>query len=417
MIVRSQADLAPSFSFAIFVFNISIAGPRLMESSLAPPPPPTNSMEVGGGPPIYHSGVGNCVDALATSSEVPGLLLVGTSKLGGSQWGGEVQIVDIQHSMPMRVAAASTDSGVSAVAWCAGGMAVGARDDGCVDLLAVADAPGAQQGNQGTELPSSLELRARFAEHHDIATAVAQQPGVASHLASASWDGSVKLWDTGRATSLRTLHAHSSHVLGLCWCGTVPSTAPLLATASRDATVCCWDIRVGGDSNGCVASLAVEHAATTVSWSRHSAAELVAGLEDGTVLVFDLRFTATHSINRAHEIRRLPVCATAGVHHMSHDPCTPGVVACACDDGAVRLTQVRDCGMVAGQPPMPPSPTSFPESRGGAGCREAKTHADYVRALAWGESTDSSAQWLASGSWDQTVSLHQIRSGTFAAAH
>ena len=366
-------------------------------------------MEVSGGPPIYHAGAGNCVDALSTSCDVPGLLLVGTSKLGGSQWGGEVQVVDIQHSMPMRVASAPTDSGVSAVTWCANGLAASARDDGCVDLLAVTESPGVQQEDQRTDLPSSsLELRARFAEHHDIASAIAQQPSATGRLASASWDGSVKLWDVGRAASLRTLHAHSNHVLGLCWCSAAPLAEPLLATVSRDATVRCWDFRVGGDVNGCVACLEVEHAATTVSWSQHNAAELVAGLEDGTVLVFDLRFTGMHSIERAHEARRLSVCATAGVHHMSHDPCQPGVVACACDDGAVRLTQVSE---------QLPLPAHSHEPSSTSDYREAKTHADYVRALAWGESTDpsthSSTQWLASGSWDQTVSLHKIHCGTF----
>lgn len=79
-------------------------------------------------------------------------------------------------------------------------------------------------------------------------------------LASASWDGTIKLWDTKSWRELRTLAGHSWGVYKAVF----SPDGKQLASASRDGTVKIWDVATGVNTRTLVAdSLAVK----SVAWS------------------------------------------------------------------------------------------------------------------------------------------------------
>jgi WD40 repeat protein len=79
-------------------------------------------------------------------------------------------------------------------------------------------------------------------------------------LASASWDGTIKLWDTRSGRELRTLAGHGWGVYKAVF----SPDGKQLASASRDGTVKIWDVATGANKRTLVAdSLAVK----SVAWS------------------------------------------------------------------------------------------------------------------------------------------------------
>jgi WD40 repeat protein len=79
-------------------------------------------------------------------------------------------------------------------------------------------------------------------------------------LASASWDGTIKLWDTKSWRELRTLAGHGWGVYNAVF----SPDGKQLASASRDGTVKIWNVATGANTRTLVAdTLAVKH----VAWS------------------------------------------------------------------------------------------------------------------------------------------------------
>ena len=79
-------------------------------------------------------------------------------------------------------------------------------------------------------------------------------------LASASWDGTIKFWDTKSGRELRTLAGHGWGVYNAVF----SPDGKQLASASRDGTVKIWEVATGANTRTLVVdSLAVKH----VAWS------------------------------------------------------------------------------------------------------------------------------------------------------
>src|SRR6185295_19619630 len=85
--------------------------------------------------------------------------------------------------------------------------------------------------------------------HHELATlrghskwvtAVAYSPD-GKTLASASWDNTVKVWDTGTRQVLATLTGHSDYVQSVAF----SSDGKMLASAAADKTVRLWETSTG----------------------------------------------------------------------------------------------------------------------------------------------------------------------------
>jgi WD40 repeat protein len=98
-------------------------------------------------------------------------------------------------------------------------------------------------------------------------------------VASASWDGTVKLWDVETARELRTLAGHGRGVYHAAF----SPDGKLLATASRDWTVKIWEVKSGHERLTLTGhTLAVK----SVDWSPDGR-RLASGSNDGTVRLWD----------------------------------------------------------------------------------------------------------------------------------
>jgi WD40 repeat protein len=98
-------------------------------------------------------------------------------------------------------------------------------------------------------------------------------------LASASWDGTIKLWDPKSGRELRTLAGHGWGVYKAVF----SPDGKQLASASRDGTVKIWDVVTGANTRTLVAdSLAVK----SVAWSPDGRLLASSG-NDGVVKLWD----------------------------------------------------------------------------------------------------------------------------------
>lgn len=121
----------------------------------------------------------------------------------------------------------------------------------------------------------------RLVGHEDIVYSLKTVPGSVRQLVSASWDSTVRLWDTADGSAVRTLRGHAHLVHGV----DVSFDARLLLSSSEDKTVRVW-ARQSGDEVRCIRA----HAARVRSavFSRRAAFILTASY-DRTAKVFDVR--------------------------------------------------------------------------------------------------------------------------------
>jgi WD40 repeat protein len=114
--------------------------------------------------------------------------------------------------------------------------------------------------------------------HSQLVSSVAFSPDSA-RLASASYDGTVKVWDASSGECLQTLEGHSDWVSSVAFS---PDSARL-ASASNDGTVKVWD----ASSGECLQTLkGYSDWVSSVAFSPDSA-RLASASHDGTVKVWD----------------------------------------------------------------------------------------------------------------------------------
>ena len=103
-----------------------------------------------------------------------------------------------------------------------------------------------------------------------------------STIASASDDGTIKLWNTTTAECDSTLNGHSSHVTSVAW----NNDGTKLASGSYDTTVRIWSVGSAGTFE-CESTLTGHSSAVrAVTWNPDGSM-LASGSEDNTIKLWD----------------------------------------------------------------------------------------------------------------------------------
>ena len=262
--------------------------------------------------------------------------------------------------------------------------------------------------------------------HTDTVFGAAFRPTDANMLATCSFDGSVRLWDTRLQRLHRDLVGDDVGILySLAWC---PYDDSRLATASSKGTVLIWDVESAVlHSRAQVAS--GTYGATpvySVDWATNE--HLAAASVDGAVV-----FAADGRV-----LLRLPHPQPAFCVHWH--PTDAGCLATACGDGIVRVWNLKldASGRPLASSSAPPhtklqghtkkvfgvmwsplQPAQLLSSSDDCTARVWDTHArtsralsghtHHVRALHW----SYEIPWLAfTGSWDATVRIWDTRTCT-----
>eukprot|EP01012_Entosiphon_sulcatum_P006602 TRINITY_DN13138_c0_g1_i1.p1 TRINITY_DN13138_c0_g1~~TRINITY_DN13138_c0_g1_i1.p1 ORF type:complete len:397 (-),score=34.77 TRINITY_DN13138_c0_g1_i1:342-1532(-) len=196
-------------------------------------------------------------------------------------------------------------------------------------LMAVAT--GGQDGAVRLWDPSTgQELYPQLRGHTDHVAALVTHPSDPSLLLSTSWDKTFRLWNSTTATSLCSpVVGHSAPVVAAAWDRHQPQPATRFATASWDGTVRLWKAFHHPHGVGVVvtplATLHHQAAVYTVAFGPHGT--LLSGGVDGAVKVWDL--TTGTQVNQLN--------CHGSVYSLAINPLDPIEVLTASQDKAVRL--------------------------------------------------------------------------------
>jgi methylosome protein 50 len=265
-------------------------------------------------------------------------------------------------------------------------------DDGSVDLWFISsNATGGSSSNGATEAAAGaagprLEHTQAKVLHNASVTSLAAAPA-AAQLASASADGTLRLWDCAQllACTGQLGSAGGKPFNALAWTG----EPAVLASAGDDGRLCLWDTRQLGSAPAAAAAVGAPALSLAVGGGSGQQQQLVVGDLLGRVSVFDARNCSTPLQQRQlHGDAVHALAASSGSSSGSS-----GMIASGCDDGSILLL---DCASLAASRQLAPA-----QQEGQAPC--------YVRALAWSGSSsngDSSQQQqqLYCGSWSKKVS-------------
>lgn len=301
------------------------------------------------------------VDCISITQSSSGeLLAAGRSLFTGRYWTGYVSVCKTDRLE--EEAKADLRAGVAAVAWLNtdvhssdAAVVVTGSDDGSIDLW---------EYNVDKAAGSLRHLEGKPA-HDQTVSGVAADPG-GHHVASASWDLQVRIWDaTAFLDCTASLVGHTDLVHAIAW---GPDSGTLFS-AAQDKTVLQWDPR----NSSCASVMRLPHPVCAVACCTRSH-RLVAGDEAGGLTFFDTRKLGMQLAN------------LKGLHHdaikaIAFPPSdSKAMVASSGDDGRICIIpEDQQISAVKQQ-------VRTPHQQGA-----------YIRALAYG------SKGLYSGGWDGSI--------------
>ncbi|KAK4534892.1 hypothetical protein CDCA_CDCA03G0917 [Cyanidium caldarium] len=197
-----------------------------------------------------------------------------------------VYVCKVGDAQPLRVFYGHQDE-VNSVEWDPTGTLLASGSDDCT----VKVWKPIRDGTSGTEPVAAIGggacsyLVRDYTEHTKEVYTVRWGPTANARLASASFDGTVRIWDptasstTSRSTALMTLARHLGPVYTVAFspCG------QYLVSGSSDRCVCVWSLREGGLL---VRTFRGQGGVFEVAWNA-TGTKIAAALSNGTVNVFD----------------------------------------------------------------------------------------------------------------------------------
>ncbi|KAF6266629.1 WD40 repeat-like protein [Scenedesmus sp. NREL 46B-D3] len=265
-------------------------------------------------------------------------LLVWVYEEASSSTGGEANIY-VHHDIllpafPLALAWMDCNPRSSGSGSTTGNMvAIGSMDPGIeVWDLDVADAvePAAVLGGVQPAAEAAQAAAAVGGNHADAVLGLSWNRQYRNVLASASADGTVKVWDVAAQKCEHTLGHHSGKVQAVAW---NPAESPVLLTGSFDRTAALVDVR---SPTAAALVWGVSADVEALAWNPGSPTCFLVSSEDGIVAAFDARTGAGSKPLFRLAAHDKPTCA------LSFCAAAPGLLATASTDKMVKLWDVAE---------------------------------------------------------------------------
>jgi len=238
-----------------------------------------------------------------------------SSNLTGKFWHGAIGVfndANLAPNLPHLDYASMNEAGCVDVVWIDTERIAVATDNGSVDVWKLKESP-------------ALENIIMLSEHDDICSSV-DVSKFSGQLLSGSYDNTIKLWDLEVDLSINTIMLHLDKVLDVAWC---KQSYSKFASASEDGTIKVYDNR---DSSKLASLLfySPEFHPVTIDWIDEN--KLCVGFSNGLVSTLDLNNPGEmHNSVKAHSK------SVNSVLHLENN-----LVASCADDMTVKVHQLED---------------------------------------------------------------------------